>query len=91
MPRGGYCRYQGTVGGTIYHNDLHHAGALCAADDAGVYRVRPTVHGRLDLRSYALPVLLTVATSFGTNLIFAFCPGAALLLIADFVRSRAKT
>ena len=55
------------------------------------YRVWPTVCGRLDLRSYAVyTVLLTVATSFKANLIFAFAPALLVLLIADFVRSRAK-
>ncbi|MCO7111163.1 hypothetical protein NIA69_21155 [Gemmiger formicilis] len=45
----------------------------------------------LDLRAYAVyTVLLTVATSFKASLIFAFAPALLVLLIADFVRTRAK-
>ena len=35
-------------------------------------------------------MLLTVATSFKASLIFAFAPALLVLLIADFVRTRAK-
>ena len=91
MPRGGYW-YQGTVGGTIYHNTTYIMLAPFALlTMLAFYRVWPTVRGRLDLRSYAVyTVLLTVATSFKANLIFAFAPALLVLLIADFVRSRAK-
>ena len=91
MPRGGYW-YQGTVGGTIYHNTTYIMLAPFALlTMLAFYRVWPTVCGRLDLRSYAVyTVLLTVATSFKANLIFAFAPALLVLLIADFVRSRAK-
>ena len=92
MPRGGYW-YQGTVGGTIYHNTTYIMLAPFALlTMLAFYRVWPTVRGRLDLRSYAVyTVLLTVATSFKANLIFAFAPALLMLLIVDFVRSRAKT
>lgn len=91
MPRGGYW-YQGTVGGTIYHNTTYIMLAPFALlTMLAFYRVWPTVRGRLDLRSYAVyTVLLTVATSFKANLIFAFAPALLVLLIVDFVRSRAK-
>ena len=91
MPRGGYW-YQGTVGGTIYHNTTYIMLAPFALlTMLAFYRVWPTVRGRLDLHSYAVyTVLLTVATSFKANLIFAFAPALLVLLIADFVRSRAK-
>lgn len=91
MPRGGYW-YQGTVGGTIYHNTTYimlAPFALLAM--LAFYRVWPTVRGKLDLRAYAVyTVLLTVATSFKASLIFAFAPALLVLLIADFVRSSAK-
>ena len=91
MPRGGYW-YQGTVGGTIYHNTTYIMLAPFALlTMLAFYRVWPTVRGRLDLRSYAVyTVLLTVATSFKANLIFAFAPALLVLLVVDFVRSRAK-
>ena len=91
MPRGGYW-YQGTVGGTIYHNTTYIMLAPFALlTMLAFYRVWPTVRGRLDLRSYAVyTVLLTVATSFKANLIFAFAPALLVLLIVDFVRTRAK-
>ena len=91
MPRGGYW-YQGTVGGTIYHNTTYimlAPFALLAM--LAFYRVWPTMRGDLDLRAYAVyTVLLTVATSFKASLIFAFAPALLVLLIADFVRTRAK-
>ena len=91
MPRGGYW-YQGTVGGTIYHNTTYimlAPFALLAM--LAFYRVWPTMRDDLDLRSYAVyTVLLTVATSFKASLIFAFAPALLVLLIADFVRTRAK-
>ena len=72
MPRGGYW-YQGTVGGTIYHNTTYimlAPFALLAM--LAFYRVWPTMRGDLDLRAYAVyTVLLTVATSFKASLIFA--------------------
>lgn len=91
MPRGGYW-YQGTVGGTIYHNTTYimlAPFALLAM--LAFYRVWPTMRDDLDLRAYAVyTVLLTVATSFKASLIFAFAPALLVLLIADFVRTRAK-
>lgn len=91
MPRGGYW-YQGTIGGTIYHNTTYIMLAPFALlTMLAFYRVWPTVRGRLDLRGYAVyTVLLTVATSFKASLIFAFAPTLLVLLIADFVRTRAK-
>ena len=97
MPRGGYW-YQGTIGGTIYHNTTYimlAPFALLAM--LAFYRVWPTMRGKLDLRAYAVyTVLLTVATSFKASLIFAFAPALLVLLIAagcvactlPFVRSR---
>lgn len=86
MPRGGYW-YQGTVGGTIYHNTTYimlAPFALLAM--LAFYRVWPTMRDDLDLRAYAVyTVLLTVATSFKASLIFAFAPALLVLLIADFV------
>lgn len=91
MPRGGYW-YQGTIGGTIYHNTTYimlAPFALLAM--LAFYRVWPTMRGKLDLRAYAVyTVLLTVATSFKASLIFAFAPALLVLLIVDFVRTRAK-
>lgn len=91
MPRGG-CWYQGTVGGTIYHNTTYimlAPFALLAM--LAFYRAWPTMRDDLDLRAYAVyTVLLTVATSFKASLIFAFAPALLVLLIADFVRTRAK-
>ncbi len=91
MPRGGYW-YQGTVGGTIYHNTTYimlAPFALLAM--LAFYRVWPTMRDDLDLRAYAVyTVLLTVATSFKASLIFAFAPTLLVLLIADFIRTRAK-
>ena len=91
MPRGGYW-YQGTVGGTIYHNTTYimlAPFALLAM--LAFYRVWPTMRDDLDLRAYAVyTVLLTVATSFKASLIFAFAPALLVLLIADFMRTRAK-
>lgn len=91
MPRGGYW-YQGTINGTIYHNTTYIMLAPFALLTLlAFYRVWPTVSGRLDWRSYAVyTVLLTVATSFKASLIFAFAPALLVLLIADFVRTRAK-
>ena len=91
MPRGGYW-YQGTIGGTIYHNTTYIMLAPFALlTMLAFYRVWPTVRGRLDLRGYAVyTVLLTVATSFKASLIFAFAPTLLVLLIADFARTRAK-
>lgn len=91
MPRGGYW-YQGTIGGTIYHNTTYIMLAPFALlTMLAFYRVWPTVRGRLDLRGYAVyTVLLTVATSFKASLIFAFAPTLLVLLVADFVRTRAK-
>ena len=91
MPRGGYW-YQGTIGGTIYHNTTYimlAPFALLAM--LAFYRVWPTMRGKLDLRAYAVyTVLLTVATSFKASLIFAFAPALLVLLIVDFVGTRAK-
>ena len=91
MPRGGYW-YQGTIGGTIYHNTTYIMLAPFALlTMLAFYRVWPTVRGRLDARSYAVyTALLTVATSFKASLIFAFAPALLVLLIAVFVRTRAK-
>ena len=92
MPRGGYW-YQGTVGGTIYtqHNVYYARAPLHCWRCWPFYRVWPTMRGDLDLRAYAVyTVLLTVATSFKASLIFAFAPALLVLLIADFVRTRAK-
>ena len=91
MPRGGYW-YQGTIGGTIYHNTTYIMLAPFALlTMLAFYHVWPTVRGRLDLRGYAVyTVLLTVATSFKASLIFAFAPTLLVLLVADFVRTRAK-
>ena len=53
MPRGGYW-YQGTVGGTIYHNTTYimlAPFALLAM--LAFYRVWPTMRDDLDLRAYA--------------------------------------
>ena len=90
MPRGGYW-YQGTVGGTIYHNTTYimlAPFALLAM--LAFYRVWPTMRDDLELRAYAVyTVLLTVATSFKASLIFAFAPALLVLLSADFVRTRA--
>ena len=72
MPRGGYW-YQGTVGGTIYHNTTYimlAPFALLAM--LAFYRVWPTMRDDLDLRAYAVyTVLLTVATSFKASLMGA--------------------
>ena len=91
MPRGGYW-YQGTIGGTIYHNTTYimlAPFALLAM--LAFYRVWPTMRGKLDLRAYAVyTVLLTVATSFKASLIFAFAPALLVLLIVDFARTSAK-
>lgn len=79
MPRGGYW-YQGTIGGTIYHNTTYiMPGPLCAAGNAGVLPcLAHNAWGKLDLRAYAVyTVLLTVATSFKASPDFRLCPGAA--------------
>ena len=91
MPRGGYW-YQGTVGGTIYHNTTYIMLAPFALlTMLAFYRVWGSFSGRLNLRDYAVyTVLLTVATSFKASLIFAFAPALLVLLILDFVRTRAK-
>ena len=52
----------------------------------GGYWYQGTVDGTI----YHNTVLLTVATSFKASLIFAFAPALLVLLIADFVRTRAK-
>ena len=91
MPNGGYW-YFGAITGTIYHNTTYimlAPFALLAM--LAFYRVWPTMRGKLDLRAYAVyTVLLTVATSFKASLIFAFAPALLVLLIVDFVRTRAK-
>ena len=91
IPRGGYW-YQGTVTGTIYHNTTYITLAPFALlTMLAFYRLWPTVSGKLDLRLWTVyTVLLTVATSFKASLIFAFAPALLVLLILDFVRTRAK-
>ena len=46
---------------------------------------------RIDLRTWLIyTAFLTAATAFKANLIFAFAPALLVLLIADFIRTRAK-
>lgn len=91
MPRGGYW-YQGTIMGTVYHNTTYimlAPFALLAA--LAFYRVWRGLSGKLDLRAWAVyTVLLTIATSFKPNFVFAFAPALLILLIADLFRTRGK-
>lgn len=91
IPRGGYW-YQGTITGTIYHNTTYIMLAPFALLTVlAFYRVWQGIDGKLDLRAWTVyTVLLTVATSFKANLIFAFAPALLVLLIADFIHTRAK-
>lgn len=91
IPRGGYW-YQGTITGTIYHNTTYIMLAPFALLTVmWFYRVWQNIDGKLNLRSWLIyTVLLTVATSFKANLIFAFAPALLVLLIADFIRTRGK-
>ena len=90
-PRGGYW-YQGTVTGTIYHNTTYimlAPFALLAV--LWFYRAWQGIDGRIDLRTWLIyTAFLTAATAFKANLIFAFAPALLVLLIADFIRTRAK-
>lgn len=91
IPRGGYW-YQGTITGTIYHNTTYimlAPFALLAM--LWFYRAWQGIDGKINLRDWLIYTLfLTAATSFKANLIFAFAPALLLLLIADFIRTRAR-
>ena len=91
IPRGGYW-YQGTVTGTIYHNTTYimlAPFALLAV--LWFYRAWQGIDGRIDLRTWLIyTAFLTAATAFKANMIFAFAPALLVLLIADFIRTRAK-
>ena len=91
IPRGGYW-YQGTITGTIYHNTTYimlAPFALLAV--LWFYRVWQGIDGKINLRDWLIyTLLLTAATAFKANLIFAFAPALLVLLIADFIRTRAK-
>ena len=91
IPRGGYW-YQGTITGTIYHNTTYimlAPFALLAV--LWFYRAWQGIDGRIDLRTWLIyTAFLTAATAFKANLIFAFAPALLVLLIADFIRTRAK-
>ena len=91
IPRGGFW-YLGTITGTIYHNTTYIMLAPFALLTVlWFYRVWQNIDGKLDLRSWLIyTVLLTVATSFKANLIFAFAPALLVLLIVDFIRTRGK-
>ena len=91
IPRGGYW-YQGTITGTIYHNTTYimlAPFALLAV--LWFYRAWQGIDGKINLRDWLIYTLfLTAATAFKANLIFAFAPALLVLLIADFIRTRAK-
>ena len=91
IPRGGYWD-QGTITGTIYHNTTYimlAPFALLAV--LWFYRVWQGIDGKINLRDWLIyTLLLTAATAFKANLIFAFAPALLVLLIADFIRTRAK-
>ena len=91
IPRGGYW-YQGTITGTIYHNTTYimlAPFALLAV--LWFYRAWQGIDGKINLRDWLIyTLLLTVATAFKANLIFAFAPALLVLLIADFIRTRAQ-
>ena len=91
IPRGGYW-YQGTITGTIYHNTTYimlAPFALLAV--LWFYRAWQGIDGRIDLHTGLIyTAFLTAATAFKANLIFAFAPALLVLLIADFIRTRAK-
>ena len=91
IPRGGYW-YQGTITGTIYHNTTYimlAPFALLAL--LWFYRAWQGIYGKINLRDWLIyTLLLTAATAFKANLIFAFAPALLVLLIADFIRTRAK-
>ena len=91
IPRGGYW-YQGTITGTIYHNTTYimlAPFALLAV--LWFYRAWQGIDGKINLRDWLIyTLLLTAATAFKANLIFAFAPALLVLLIADFIRTRAK-
>lgn len=91
IPRGGYW-YQGTITGTIYHNTTYimlAPFALLAV--LWFYRAWQGIDGKIDLRTWLIyTAFLTAATAFKANLIFAFAPALLVLLIADFIRTRAK-
>ena len=91
IPRGGYW-YQGTITGTIYHNTTYimlAPFALLAV--LWFYRAWQGIDGKISLRDWLIYTLfLTAATAFKANLIFAFAPALLVLLIADFIRTRAK-
>ena len=55
------------------------------------YRAWQGINGKIDLRTWLIyTTFLTAATAFKANLIFAFAPALLVLLIADFIRTRAK-
>ncbi len=91
IPRGGYW-YQGTITGTIYHNTTYimlAPFALLAV--LWFYRAWQGINGKINWHDWAIYTLfLTVATAFKANLIFAFAPALLVLLIADFISTRAK-
>lgn len=91
IPRGGYW-YQGTITGTIYHNTTYimlAPFALLAV--LWFYRAWQGIDGKINLRDWLIyTLLLTAATAFKANLIFAFAPALLVLLIADFIRTRAQ-
>ena len=91
MPRGGYW-YQGTVIGTVYHNTTYIMLAPVALLALfAFYRAWQGMAAKLDLRAWGLyTLLLTLATGFKANFVFAFAPALLLLLIADLVRTRGK-
>ena len=90
MPRGGYW-YQGTIGGTIYHNTTYIMLQPLALIAFFLFLSLAEHHGQLQWRSWAaLTVLLTVATAIKPSYLFAFAPALLVALVVDLIRTHGK-
>lgn len=92
VPKGGNW-YGGTITGVIYHNTTYIMMAPLALLAVFIfYRVWRSVNDRiLNRRAWvAYTILLTLATSFKANFVFAFAPTLLLLLVANLIHTHGK-
>lgn len=92
VPKGGNW-YGGTITGVIYHNTTYIMMAPLALLSVFMfYRTWCSINNRtLNWRTWAIyTIVLTLATSFKANFVFAFAPTLLLLLIFNLIHTRGK-
>lgn len=91
IPRGGQW-YTGTITGTLYHNTTYIMMAPFALLAVFMFhRSWSNIDRKLDLGNWIVyTVILTLATSFKANFVFAFAPTLLFLLIFDLIRTHGR-